>query len=124
LEGHEQPYLRGGTDDVIRTGHTFSDEPGVYIEGKVRVVLAIKHPRVSPVAIYPLGWRAARRLFLYCRRWDWGVPDTECGRTDQITVAALIERKIKQYIKIQFGKATMERCTVYKGAIWIFVLDT
>ena len=38
LEGHEQPYLRGGTHDVIKTGHTFSDEPGVYIEGKVSVV--------------------------------------------------------------------------------------
>ncbi|KAF8797887.1 Creatinase/aminopeptidase [Phlegmacium glaucopus] len=39
LEVHEQPYLRGGTDDVIRTGHTFSDEPGIYIEGKVGVRL-------------------------------------------------------------------------------------
>jgi len=39
LEGHEQPYLTGGTDDVIRTGHTFSDEPGVYIESKVGVRL-------------------------------------------------------------------------------------
>ena len=35
LEVHESPYLRGGTDDIILTGHTFSDEPGVYIEGKV-----------------------------------------------------------------------------------------
>jgi len=35
LEGHEQPYLRGGAYDVIRTGHTFSNEPGVYIEGKL-----------------------------------------------------------------------------------------
>jgi len=39
LEVHEEPYLRGGTDDVIRTGHTFSDEPGVYIEDKVGVRL-------------------------------------------------------------------------------------
>ena len=38
---HEQPYLRGGSHDVIRTGHTFSDEPGVYIEGKVSVVSTI-----------------------------------------------------------------------------------
>lgn len=35
LEVHEAPYLRGGSNDVIETGHSFSDEPGVYIEGKV-----------------------------------------------------------------------------------------
>ncbi|TFK55181.1 Creatinase/aminopeptidase [Heliocybe sulcata] len=39
LEVHESPYLRGGSDDVIRSGHTFSDEPGIYIEGKVGVRL-------------------------------------------------------------------------------------
>ena len=39
LEVHEQPYLRGGSEDVIEIGHTFSDEPGVYIEGKVGVRL-------------------------------------------------------------------------------------
>ncbi len=35
LETHESPYLRGGSDDIILVGHTFSDEPGIYIEGKV-----------------------------------------------------------------------------------------
>lgn len=35
MEVHEQPYLRGGSRDIIQTGHAFSDEPGVYIEGKV-----------------------------------------------------------------------------------------
>ncbi|GJE95184.1 creatinase/aminopeptidase [Phanerochaete sordida] len=39
LEGHEAPYLRGGSEDIILTGHTFSDEPGVYIEGEVGVRL-------------------------------------------------------------------------------------
>ncbi|KAL1669318.1 peptidase M24, structural domain-containing protein [Schizophyllum commune] len=39
LEVHEDPYLRGGNDLIIKTGHTFSDEPGVYIEGKVGVRL-------------------------------------------------------------------------------------
>lgn len=35
MEVHESPYLRGGSDDIILTGHAFSDEPGVYIEGQV-----------------------------------------------------------------------------------------
>ncbi|KAJ2916846.1 hypothetical protein MD484_g3551, partial [Candolleomyces efflorescens] len=39
LQGHEQPYLRGGSDDIIQTGHTFSNEPGIYIEDKVGVRL-------------------------------------------------------------------------------------
>ncbi|RXW24913.1 hypothetical protein EST38_g976 [Candolleomyces aberdarensis] len=39
LQGHEQPYLRGGSDDIIQTGHVFSNEPGVYIEDKVGVRL-------------------------------------------------------------------------------------
>ncbi|KAF9239642.1 peptidase M24, structural domain-containing protein, partial [Melanogaster broomeanus] len=39
LEDHEAPYLRGGSDDVIQTGHAFSNEPGVYIEGKVGIRL-------------------------------------------------------------------------------------
>ncbi|KIJ60667.1 hypothetical protein HYDPIDRAFT_138923 [Hydnomerulius pinastri MD-312] len=39
LEDHEAPYLRGGSDDIIETGHAFSNEPGVYIEGKVGIRL-------------------------------------------------------------------------------------
>ncbi|THV07913.1 Creatinase/aminopeptidase [Dendrothele bispora CBS 962.96] len=39
IEGHESPYLVGGSKDIIKTGHTFSNEPGVYIEGKVGVRL-------------------------------------------------------------------------------------
>jgi Xaa-Pro aminopeptidase len=39
LEVHEAPYLRGGSLDVIQTGHAFSDEPGVYMEGKVHSLL-------------------------------------------------------------------------------------
>lgn len=37
MQMHESPYLRGGSDDIILTGHTFSNEPGVYIEGEVSV---------------------------------------------------------------------------------------
>ncbi|KAG7453006.1 Creatinase/aminopeptidase [Guyanagaster necrorhizus] len=39
LEVHEDPYLNGASEVVIQTGHTFSDEPGVYIEGQVGVRL-------------------------------------------------------------------------------------
>jgi len=39
LEVHEQPYLNGASTDIIQTGHTFSNEPGVYIEGEVGVRL-------------------------------------------------------------------------------------
>lgn len=54
MEGHEQPYLRGGAHDVIRTGHTFSDEPGVYIEGKVSVSFRRSNAfKVSPMALLP-----------------------------------------------------------------------
>ncbi|KAK0442997.1 peptidase M24 [Armillaria borealis] len=39
LEVHEVPYLNGGSEVILQTGHTFSDEPGVYTEGKVGVRL-------------------------------------------------------------------------------------
>jgi len=39
LEVHEEPYLRGGSNTIIKSGHTFSDEPGIYIEGKIGVRL-------------------------------------------------------------------------------------
>lgn len=39
LEDHEAPYLRGGSHDIIQPGHTFSNEPGVYIEGEVGIRL-------------------------------------------------------------------------------------
>lgn len=39
LEDHEAPYLRGGSDDIIKAGHAFSNEPGIYIQGKVGIRL-------------------------------------------------------------------------------------
>ncbi|CDZ97675.1 60S ribosomal protein L29 [Phaffia rhodozyma] len=40
LEGHEAPYLHAGnTNTTILPGNTFSNEPGVYIEGQVGVRL-------------------------------------------------------------------------------------
>ncbi|KAL0580781.1 hypothetical protein V5O48_001246 [Marasmius crinis-equi] len=38
LEVHETPYLNGGSEVVLETGHCFSDEPGVYIEEQVTQV--------------------------------------------------------------------------------------
>ncbi len=35
----KNPYLNGGSELILQAGHTFSDEPGVYIEGKVGVRL-------------------------------------------------------------------------------------
>lgn len=34
LEGHEDPYLVAGNETVLREGHTFSVEPGIYLEGR------------------------------------------------------------------------------------------
>ncbi|KAG8217334.1 peptidase M24, structural domain-containing protein [Butyriboletus roseoflavus] len=39
LEDHEAPYLRGGSSVVIQIGHAFSNEPGIYIRGKVGIRL-------------------------------------------------------------------------------------
>lgn len=50
LEMHERPYLVPGSSDVLRPGHTFSDEPGVYIEGKVR---EFAHLRRSATILIP-----------------------------------------------------------------------
>ncbi|KAJ7197171.1 Creatinase/aminopeptidase [Mycena pura] len=39
LEVHEDPYLNGGSKAVLEIGHAFSDEPGIYILGKVGIRL-------------------------------------------------------------------------------------
>lgn len=39
LQVHESPYLRGGNDVVLSPGNVFSNEPGIYIEGKVSIDL-------------------------------------------------------------------------------------
>lgn len=39
LEGHETPYLREDYASPLRINNTFSNEPGVYIEGDVGVRL-------------------------------------------------------------------------------------
>lgn len=37
LEVHEEPYIVEGNETPLRTGMTFSDEPGVYLEGRFGV---------------------------------------------------------------------------------------
>jgi Xaa-Pro aminopeptidase len=37
LDTHEEPYMVGGNDTPLRPGMTFSDEPGIYLEGKFGV---------------------------------------------------------------------------------------
>ncbi|MFW6074295.1 MAG: M24 family metallopeptidase, partial [Chloroflexota bacterium] len=37
LDTHEEPYMVGGNRTPLRPGMTFSDEPGIYLEGKFGV---------------------------------------------------------------------------------------
>ena len=39
LEGHEEPYIRGDNDQLLKEGMTFTIEPGIYLpdRGGVRV---------------------------------------------------------------------------------------
>jgi Xaa-Pro dipeptidase len=37
LEGHEEPYLDGGSEVILAPGMTFSDEPGIYLPGEFGV---------------------------------------------------------------------------------------
>ncbi|MGM0669921.1 MAG: M24 family metallopeptidase [Gemmatimonadota bacterium] len=39
MDGHEWPYLVRGNDMAMEPGHTFSDEPGIYIPGEFGVRL-------------------------------------------------------------------------------------
>ncbi len=37
MEGHEDPYFDGGSDVVLESGMTLSDEPGIYLPGRFGV---------------------------------------------------------------------------------------
>jgi len=39
MEGHEDPYFDGGSDVVLASGMTLSDEPGIYVVGEYGVRL-------------------------------------------------------------------------------------
>lgn len=80
LEVHEAPYLRGGSSDIIQTGHTFSDEPGVYMEGKVTktsslfsISTEISAGGCSPRGLFCRGTR--RKSGLSYRGRGWGSPE-------------------------------------------------
>lgn len=87
LEVHEDPYLRGGSSDIIATGHSFSNEPGVYIEGKVCVCDLLTCVRLTWL---PLGWCPAGRLLLYRRGRKPCLFDGGGGWTSQESLGALI----------------------------------
>ena len=38
LQMHETPYLRGGNNVRLSIGNAFSNEPGIYIPGEVRLL--------------------------------------------------------------------------------------
>ena len=78
LEGHESPYLTGGTNDIILTGHTFSNEPGIYIEGSVCISIPSRFELSHSFSIdrYSFGG-----LLLHRRRWQTRLPHGWSGRT-------------------------------------------
>ncbi|NOT30548.1 MAG: M24 family metallopeptidase, partial [Planctomycetes bacterium] len=39
LEGHEEPYFDGASEVVLAPGMTLSDEPGIYLAGRLGVRL-------------------------------------------------------------------------------------
>jgi Xaa-Pro dipeptidase len=49
LEGHEEPYFDGGSSLVLKPGMTLSDEPGIYLYGRLGVRLE------DIVAVTPSG---------------------------------------------------------------------
>lgn len=49
LQGHEEPYFDGGSEVLLEPGMTFSDEPGIYLAGRLGVRLE------DIVAVTPSG---------------------------------------------------------------------
>ena len=39
MDGHEEPYLDGGSEVLLEPGMTFSDEPGIYVPGRFGIRL-------------------------------------------------------------------------------------
>lgn len=95
LEVHEDPYLRGGSEDVIDVGHTFSDEPGVYIEGKVRYQPSLHILDLWLSSSVYVGWGALGRLLLHLGGWKCHIPDCSCWRSSLLALVSLIGRNLE-----------------------------
>ncbi len=57
LEEHESPYLVGGSNGTLAVGNVFSNEPGVYIEGRVRNRWQSLLKSVNILARSAFGWK-------------------------------------------------------------------
>lgn len=64
LEVHEEPYIVGGSNQVLKEGHTFTIEPGIYMTGKggVRIEddVIMTAEGVKSLTTYPRDLRIGR----------------------------------------------------------------
>jgi Xaa-Pro dipeptidase len=62
VEGHEDPYFDGGSEVVLEPGMTFSDEPGVYREGRFGVrledIVVVVEGGADHFGTWPKDWKA------------------------------------------------------------------
>ncbi len=62
VEGHEDPYFDGGSEVVLEPGMTFSDEPGVYREGRYGVrledIVVVVEGGADHFGDWPVDWKA------------------------------------------------------------------
>ncbi|MEY2746937.1 MAG: hypothetical protein RL112_1979 [Planctomycetota bacterium] len=62
VEGHEDPYFDGGSEVVLEPGMTFSDEPGVYREGRYGVrledIVVVVEDGADHFGAWPNDWKA------------------------------------------------------------------
>jgi Xaa-Pro dipeptidase len=62
VEGHEDPYFDGGSEVVLQPGMTFSDEPGVYREGRYGVrledIVVVVEGGADHFGHWPVDWTA------------------------------------------------------------------
>jgi len=61
LEAHEDPYLVGGNCEPLASGHAFSVEPGIYLEGRwgARIEDIVVATAAGPEAINRVDHRLA-----------------------------------------------------------------